>query len=117
MTDKDLSKFKEYHIGGWTFYVEITEDGRKILRHVKIFSNKYTFEIPSEGVTFDVVPANAVGSEQIRDKGIHEEDLDDDIVDKLNALGDAEEVPEDEIEDMWSEAMRNAGLDFGGSGH
>ncbi len=108
MTEKDLSQYKKYQFNGLTFYVEITEDGRKILRHIRIFSNRYSFEMPEDGTTIDVVPPNSVGSEQIVDKGVHEEDLDDNVNEKLNALENADEIPEEELEECWEQAMRDA---------
>ena len=41
------------------------------------------------------------------------EDLDKSIQDKLDLVDDSNVVTEEELEDGWSEAMRNAGLDTG----
>ncbi len=55
---------------------------------------------------------NSVNSETIQDHSIKEEDLDHTILDKLDSLDEENVVTEEEIEECWSEAMRNAGLDL-----
>lgn len=55
---------------------------------------------------------NSVNSETIQDHSIKEEDLDHAILDKLDSLDEENVVTEEEIEECWSEAMRNAGLDL-----
>jgi len=56
---------------------------------------------------------NSVGTVEIEDEGVKKEDLDKSIQDKLDLVDDSNVVTEKELEDGWSEAMRNAGLDIG----
>lgn len=56
---------------------------------------------------------NSVGTEEIEDEGVKKEDLDKSIQDKLDLMDDSNVVTEEELEDSWGEAMRNAGLDIG----
>lgn len=56
---------------------------------------------------------NSVGTAEIEDEGVKKEDLDKSIQDKLDLVDDSNVVTEEELEDGWSEAMRNAGLDIG----
>lgn len=56
---------------------------------------------------------NSVGTVEIEDEGVKKEDLDKSIQDKLDLVDDSNVVTEEELEDGWGEAMRNAGLDIG----
>ena len=56
---------------------------------------------------------NSVGTAEIEDEGVKKEDLDKSIQDKLDLVDDSNVVTEEELEDGWSEAMRNAGLNIG----
>ena len=56
---------------------------------------------------------NSVGTDEIEDEGVKKEDLDKSIQDKLDLVDDSNVVTEEELEDGWSEAMRNAGLNIG----
>lgn len=56
---------------------------------------------------------NSVGTAEIEDEGVKKEDLDKSIQDKLDLVDDSNVVTEEELEDGWSEAMRNAGLNTG----
>lgn len=53
---------------------------------------------------------NSVGSAEIQDEGVKKEDLEKDIQDKLDVLSDENVISEDELEEGWKEAMRQAGL-------
>ena len=55
---------------------------------------------------------DSVGTEEIMDHGVHAEDLDEEINERLDALDDGNVVSEDELEDVWAEAMHQAGLDI-----
>lgn len=53
---------------------------------------------------------NTVGSAEIEDESIEKQDLHKDIQDKLDLLEDSNVVTEEELENGWEEAMRQAGL-------
>lgn len=53
---------------------------------------------------------NSVGSAEIEDEGVKQEDLDKSIQDKLDLIDESNVVSEQDIEDDWKEAMRKAGL-------
>lgn len=55
---------------------------------------------------------NSVNSETIQDHSVREEDLDPAILEKLESLDEGNVITEDEIQECWTEAMRNAGLDL-----
>lgn len=55
---------------------------------------------------------NSVGTDEIEDESVKKEDLDKSIQDKLDLVDDSNVVTEEELEDSWGEAMRNAGLDI-----
>ena len=57
---------------------------------------------------------NSVDSETIVDEGVKKQDLDRSIQEKLDALDEGNIVTEEEIDDEWNAALRNAGLDLGG---
>ena len=69
------------------------------------------YEIAGTGGGGGAQPApNSVGSTEIENHSIQEEDLDQDIIVNLNMLDDENVVTEDELEDDWEDAMREAGL-------
>ena len=55
---------------------------------------------------------NSVGTDEIEDEGVKKQDLEKPIQDKLDILDDSNVITEEELEDAWSEAMQNAGLDL-----
>lgn len=55
---------------------------------------------------------NSVGTDEIEDEGVKKQDLEKPIQDKLDILDDSNVITEEELEDAWSDAMRNAGLDL-----
>lgn len=57
---------------------------------------------------------DSVGSAEIEDEGVKKQDLDKDIQDKLDILDDSNVITEEELEDGWQEALRQAGFDVGG---
>lgn len=86
----------------------------KILRNLiveDVNGEKYQFE--GGGGSGSQPAPNSVGSREIQDHSVQEEDLDPTIVEKLDMLEDENIVTEEELEDDWAEAMRNAGLDPG----
>ena len=74
--------------------------------------NQYEFADGGGGDGTRPAP-NSVGTAEIEDEGVKKEDLDKSIQDKLDLMDDSNVVTEEELEDSWSEAMRNAGLDIG----
>jgi hypothetical protein len=86
----------------------------KILRNLiveDVNGEEYQFE--GGGGSGSQPAPNSVGSSEIQDHSVQEEDLDPTIVEKLDMLEDENIVTEEELEDDWAEAMRNAGLDPG----
>lgn len=55
--------------------------------------------------------ANSVGSAEIENDSVQEEDLHPDVREKLNAMNDSEDVTEEEIEDCVMDALRANGLE------
>lgn len=53
---------------------------------------------------------NSVGTDEIEDEGVKKQDLDKSIQDKLDILDDSNVVTEEELQDGWAEAMRQAGI-------
>lgn len=73
-TQKDLSQLGHVYVDGpLHFYYETAEDGTRILRHIRV--NQRTYQVPSDGVTIDTLPADSVGSAQIEDGSVQMEDL------------------------------------------
>ena len=58
---------------------------------------------------------NTVGSEEIKDESVEKQDLHKDIQDKLDLLDDSNVVTEEELQDGWAEAMRQAGIAVSGN--
>ena len=54
---------------------------------------------------------NSVGSAEIENDSVQEEDLHPDVREKLNAMNDSEDVTEEEIEDCIMDALRANGLE------
>jgi len=71
------------------------------------------YEIAGTGGGSAQPAPNSVGSSEIEDHSIQEEDLDPSIIDKLNMLDDSNVISEDELSDDWEDAMREAGLNPG----
>ena len=75
MTTPDFTKLKHWLVNApMHFYTETKGDGTEVLRHIRV--QQKNFEVPADGVTIDVVPPDSVGTEEIRDGGVHMEDLD-----------------------------------------
>lgn len=53
-------------------YYEKQPDGTKILRHVRV--NNHSLNVP-EGITIDDLPADVIGTEQIKDGTVGMDDL------------------------------------------
>lgn len=70
-----------------------------------------TYEMNGGGGSSTPGP-NSVGSDEIKDEGVKKQDLEKPIQDKLDILDDENVVTEQELEDGWEDAMREAGLDI-----
>lgn len=71
---KDLTKLQHVYVDGpLHFYYETAADGTRTLRHIRV--NQRTYNVPVDGITIDTVPANSVGSEQIKDDTVELRDL------------------------------------------
>lgn len=67
-----------------------------------VFGNEYAFEgegAPAEG---------SIGSKEIEDGSIQQEDLDQEIQDKLDVLDESNVITEEDLENDWQNAMNNA---------
>ncbi len=67
-----------------------------------VFGDEYAFEggsTPAEG---------SIGSKEIEDGSIKQEDLEQEIQDKLDVLDESNVITEEDLESDWQEAMNNA---------
>lgn len=81
---KDLSQLEHYLANTpLHFYYDKKEDGTQVLRHIRVQQRK--FEVPADGITIDTLPANSVGTEQIKDEGVQMQDLSREVKDRINA--------------------------------
>lgn len=88
---------------------------KKIINKLVIRTPKGEYEFAGGNGSGTTPGPDSVGSEQIQDEGVKMQDLDKDIQDKLEVLDESNVVSEEAIEDMWEEAMQNAGLDPSGN--
>ena len=89
---------------------------RKIINKLVMRTPKGEYEFAGGNGSGTTPGPDSVGSEQIQDEGVKMQDLDKDIQDKLEVLDESNVVSEEDINDMWEEAMQNAGLDTSGGG-
>ena len=73
------------------FYYDIDEDGNRVLRHIRV--QQHNFEVPADGITIDTVPPDSVGTEQIINKSVKIEDLNQEVTDSI-----ADRVTQDELD-------------------
>lgn len=74
MATPDLTKLKHALVNApLHFYYEVMDDGTNVLRHIRVQQRK--FDVPTDGVTIDALPADSVGSEQIKDETVELQDL------------------------------------------
>lgn len=74
MATPDLSQLKHALVNApLHFYTEVKEDGTEVLRHIRV--QQKTYDVPADGITIDTVPADSVGSEQIKDETVELQDL------------------------------------------
>ena len=71
---KDLESIQE---GNQRYYYKV-KDGKNLLIGSIVGKRHLIIRFP-EGSTIDVIPPDSVGSEQILDGGVHQEDLDPEI--------------------------------------
>lgn len=79
----------------------MAEKIRKLI--VGLLGNRYELEAGS-----GTPGPDSVGTEEIQDKGVHKDDLDDDITEKLDVLDESNVITEEEIAEEWQKAMRKA---------
>ena len=82
---KDLESIQE---GNQRYYYK-TVDGQNLLIGCIVGKRHLVIRFP-EGSTIDVIPKNSVGTEEIIDGGVHQEDLDPNI-----------EAAEDDIDSIF----------------
>ena len=104
---KDLSKLE--HTLAYPplhLYYERMKDGTRMLRHIRV--NQRTYEVPTDGsgITIDVLPADSVGTREIRDKSIEMADLSEDARDQIIELNDVQTVGPDVVRKMVRDAIR-----------
>ena len=79
---EDLTKLQHYlAYPPLHFYYEIDKDGNQVLRHIRV--QQRNFEVPADGITIDTVPPDSVGSDQIVDKSVKLEDLNDEVTESI----------------------------------
>lgn len=76
---KDLTQLQSIVSHNIRFFYEVDKDGNKVLKHILVGSSKNILEVPTDGITIDVVPPDSVGTEQIEDGSILRQDLHDDV--------------------------------------
>ena len=89
---EDLSKLQHFlAYPPLHFYFDIDKDGNQVLRHIRV--QQRSFEVPADGITIDTVPPDSVGTEQIIDKSVKMEDLNQEVTDSI-----ADRVTQDELD-------------------
>lgn len=73
MAQTDLSQLKHTLASQVHLYYETKDDGTNVLRHVRV--HQRTYNVPADGITIDDLPDNVVGTEQIKDGTVQEQDL------------------------------------------
>lgn len=69
----DISSLKHVLAQQLHLYYEPQDDGTNLLRHVRV--NQRSFNVPTGGITIDTLPDNSIGTEQIKDGTVQEQDL------------------------------------------
>lgn len=88
---EDLTKLQHYlAYPPLHFYYEIDKDGNQVLRHIRV--QQRNFEVPADGITIDTVPPDSVGSDQIVDKSVKLEDLNDEVTESIADRVTSEEL-------------------------
>lgn len=74
MATPDLTKLKHALVNApLHFYTEVKVDGTEVLRHIRV--QQKTYDVPSDGITIDTIPANSVDSAAIKDESVELRDL------------------------------------------
>lgn len=98
-TKEEIKRMKSIVSKNTRYFYEEDKDGNKVLRHILIGSAENILLVPSDGVTIDVVPENAVGSAQIINDTVEEEDLKPELRDKINdGLSGADRVSQEDLD-------------------
>ena len=88
---EDLTKLQHYlAYPPLHFYYEIDKDGNQVLRHIRV--QQRNFEVPADGITIDTVPPDSVGSDQLVDKSVKLEDLNDEVTESIADRVTSEEL-------------------------
>ena len=96
---EDLQECKNFPCNGSRYFYKEKEDGTKELVAQLFGKSRYIIRYP-KGSTIDTIPEGSVGSREIEDGGVHMEDLNDSVKDKL-----PEGYAEDEdIDNMFNES-------------
>lgn len=75
-TKADIKKMPSIVSKNTRYFYEVDKQGNKIIRHILIGSPENILQIPSDGqITIDTLPADSVGSEQIKDETVELRDL------------------------------------------
>lgn len=73
MAQPNLSKLKHTIASQLHLYYETQPDGTNVLHHIRVHQRKYN--VPTDGITIDELPDNIIGTEQIKDGTVQEQDL------------------------------------------
>lgn len=93
---EDLSKLQHFlAYPPLHFYFEIDKDGNQVLRHIRV--QQRNFDVPADGITIDTVPPDSVGTEQIIDKSVKMEDLNQEVTDNIADRVTSEDLDKFEV--------------------
>ena len=93
---EDLSKLQHFlAYPPLHFYFEIDKDGNQVLRHIRV--QQRNFDVPADGITIDTVPPDSVGTEQIIDKSVKMEDLNQEVTDSIADRVTSEDLDKFEV--------------------
>lgn len=73
MAATDTTKLRHALASQLHLYYEPQADGTNVLRHIRV--NSRTYKVPEDGITIDDLPADIIGTEQIKDGAILLDDL------------------------------------------
>ena len=77
MASTDTTKLRHALASQLHLYYERQPDGTNVLRHIR--ANSRTYKVPDEGITIDNLPADIIGTEQIKNGTILLDDLNQEI--------------------------------------
>ena len=99
---EDLQGLKNFPCNGSRYYYKEGKDGQKLLVAILFGKSHFIIRFPA-GTTIDTVPADSVGSSQIKDGSVKLEDLSDEVKQKLNPEGGEEYSDNGDIDDMFDD--------------